>query len=206
MNCQHQEPNCEHFRKFSTSEYNRWNRLRYYVTKYLMNDVSRSDFQILNQTKVDRKILFKHFTPEPESNEHAITQHGVEISYEWEKPVIGLSNKVLEMKDDNGQPLACWYAITFFHEIAPAAIHYDNDLSVKFENHGPPFQKKRDILKKQGIKPLYLKAAKKADKGERKCIYPRGCQICDKYNSELEGIRSVGRPLKRKGGRRSCGQ
>ena len=46
MDCQHQEPNCEHFRKFSTSEYNRWNRLRYYVTKFLMNDVSSSDFQI----------------------------------------------------------------------------------------------------------------------------------------------------------------
>ena len=136
-----------------------------------MNGDSSKYFQ-LDQCRVDRKIIFKRYTPEPESKELAITQHGVLNPYEWEKP---------------------------------AAIHYDRDLTVKFENHGPEFRAKLDILKKQGIKRLYLEAAKKADLGEMKCISPRRCQICDKYKSELAGTQ-VGRPRKRKGGRKRLNQ
>ena len=169
-----------------------------------MNGDSSKYFQ-LDQCRVDRKIIFKRYTPEPESKELAITQHGVLNPYEWEKPVIGLSNKVLKMKDKNGQPIACYSTIVLFHEIAHAAIHYDRDLTVKFENHGPEFRAKLDILKKQGINRLYLEAAKKADLGEMKCISPRRCQICDKYKSELAGTQ-VGRPRKRKGGRKRLNQ
>ena len=78
---------------------------------------------------------------------------------------------IKQMKGDNGQPLACYSAIVLFHEIAHAAVHYDNDLTVKFENHS---------------------------------ISPRGCQICEKYKSELAGT-SRGRPLKIKGGRKRLG-
>ena len=108
------------------------------------------------------------------------------------------------MKDKNGQPLACYSAIVLFHEIAHAAVHYDNDLTVKFENHTKKFCEKLNILKKQGINPLYLEAAKRAHLGEMKCISPRGCQICEKYKSELAGT-SRGRPLKIKGGRKRLG-
>ena len=201
MDSQHQEP--EHFKKFTFPQHNRWNTLRFFMTKYLMNGDSSKYLQ-LDQRNEEGKIIFR-YTPEPVSNELAFTQNGVDITYEWEKPIIGLSNKVLEMKGDNGQPLACYSTIVLFHEIAHAAIHYDKDLTVKFQNQNKEFKAKLDILMKQDINPLYLEAAKKAHMWEMKCISPRGCEICDKYKSELAGT-SVGRPRKRKGGRKRLNQ
>ena len=73
------------------------------------------------------KIVCKHYKPIPGSEDLAVTIGGEEHAYEWDNPDIGVSDTVLEMKDQNGDPLACWSAIILFHEFAHAAIHYDKD-------------------------------------------------------------------------------
>ena len=203
MDSQHQVQPFVHFKVLTTNQSNIVNKLRYYVTKFMMDDAKSKYFQIKENMK-GKKIIFKYFTPEPGCPELAITQNGVDQYYEWDTPVIGLSDKVLEMKDKKGQPLACYPAIVLFHEIAHAAVHYDKDLSVKFPNHREPFQNKLDILKKQGINSLYLKQARRKNQGEIKCISPKGCQICEEYKSELAGTK-VGRPVARKGRRKRLG-
>ena len=192
-----------HFRRLQPREYNTWNRIRLYMIQFLMNVESSRDLQV-HQAEVDKKIVFKHYTPTPESEILAITQNGDNYAYEWEDPVIGLSDKVLEMTDENGQPLACWSVILLFHEMAHAAIHYDKNWNVKFTEHKKPFLDKLDLLKKEDIKPLYLQSAKEERSPVRECIYPLECVICDKYRRDLAG-KTPGRPLKQKGKKRKCG-
>ena len=168
-----------------------------------MNDDSVKNLKLTGDPSAG-KIVFKHYTPIPGSEDLAVTIGGVEHAYEWDNPDIGVSDTVLEMKDQNGDPLACWSAIILFHEFAHAAILYDKDWNVDFTQHGPYFKNKLDNLKKEDINPLYLQSAKAARSPVKMCINPSKCIICDRYKSDLAGT-TVGRKLKMRGARRNKG-
>ena len=136
-----------------------------------MNDDSVKNLKLTGDPSAG-KIEFKHYTPTPGSDDLAVTIGGVEHAYEWDNPDIGVSDTVLEMKDQNGDPLACWSAIILFHEFAHAAIHYDNDWDVEFIAHGPEFRNKLDNLKKEDIEPSYLQSAKAERSPVKTCINP----------------------------------
>ena len=110
-----------------------------------MNDVSVKNLKLTGDPSAG-KIVFKHYTPIPGSEDLAVTVGGEEHAYEWDNPDIGVSDTVLEMKDQNGDPLACWSAIILFHEFAHAAIHCDKDRRVNFITHGKHFKNKLDNL------------------------------------------------------------
>ena len=81
-----------------------------------LSQYTYSKFALINKT-IDQSLV---------SDDHQINDGWTLTGLpDWYNPWIALTQTVLDMKDKDGQPLACWPAVVLFHEYIHALMYID---------------------------------------------------------------------------------
>ena len=157
-----------------------------YVKKYLLKQ---------SKQKAIEECEYKTGTDE---DNLAVTLSGSEEGHY--SPCIVLTPNVLELKDKDDQPLACWSSVVLYHEYVHALMYMDGYMG-DGAAHDEDFRAKSDKYKKNNANDILIEQAKAERSGEKQCLNPAKCELCDEYKLTIAG-KKRGRPISKWGKRR----
>ena len=158
-----------------------------YVKKYLLKQ---------SKHKAIEEIRYKTSTDLGE--DVAVTLTGSDGGHY--SPCIVFTPNVLVLKDNDDQPLACWSSVVLYHEFVHALMYIDREKD-SGEAHDELFRAKCEEYKRNNANDVLIEEAKLVRSGEKLCLNPTKCELCDEYKLTLAG-KKRGRPICKWGKRR----
>ena len=132
--------------RLSNEQHGKLDYLIAYVKKYLLKQ---------SKQKAIEECEYKTGTDE---DNLAVTLSGSEEGHY--SPCIVLTPNVLELKDKDDQPLACWSSVVLYHEYVHALMYMDGYMG-DGAAHDEDFRAKRDEYKKNNANDILSKQRQK---------------------------------------------
>ena len=144
-----------------------------YVKKYLLKQ---------SKHKAIEEIRYK--TSTDLADNLAVTLTGSDGGHY--SPCIVFTPNVLVLKDNDDQPLACWSSVVLYHEYVHALMYIDTEKD-SGEGHDEFFRAKCEVYKRDNANDVLIEEAKLVRSGEKLCLNPTKCELCDEYKLTLAG-------------------
>ena len=144
-----------------------------YVKKYLLKQ---------SKHKAIQEIRYK--TGTDLADNVAVTLTGSDGGHY--SPCIVFTPNVLVLKDNDDLPLACWLSVVLYHEFVHALMYIDREKDSS-EAHDELFRAKCEEYKRNNANDVLIEEAKLVRSGEKLCLNPTKCELCDEYKLTLAG-------------------